>query len=340
VQLDPIDRIAPNAELVAGARVPGLSRGQFHPAVEGVSFEHFAKERCVIAGRFFPHYRGRAIENAWWRNEALNERVDDALLADVLAEITERGPLTTDKLQDRGRVPPIDWNGWKGTSSRSALACEALWTRCALTVAARDPRGRHVYDLPERALGPDAVREVKDDWGERMVVERVRSCGLLGRSVGPMWSMLRGARTDGTVERLLEEGALVEVAVEGGARPYLAPPAILEFAADAPSITRRILGPLDPLLWDRELVKLLFGFEYVWEIYKPAAQRRWGYYVCPVLEGESLIGRVEARRVEEEIVVERWWGGAVRSVPHPFSDARGRRVPLPIPPGARAQPPS
>ena len=53
----------------------------------------------------------------------------------------------------------------------------------------------------------------------------------------------------------------------------------------------RILGPLDPLLWDRNLVHHVFDFEYVWEVYKPAHQRRWGWYVCPLLQRDRLIGR-------------------------------------------------
>jgi uncharacterized protein YcaQ len=57
----------------------------------------------------------------------------------------------------------------------------------------------------------------------------------------------------------------------------------------------RILGPLDPLLWDRALVKHVFGFDYVWEVYKPAAQRRWGWYVCPLLHRGRLVGRIDAR---------------------------------------------
>ena len=55
------------------------------------------------------------------------------------------------------------------------------------------------------------------------------------------------------------------------------------------------LAPLDPLAWDRDLLRSLFGFDYLWEVYVPAAKRRWGYYVLPLLFGDRFVGRIEPR---------------------------------------------
>ena len=55
------------------------------------------------------------------------------------------------------------------------------------------------------------------------------------------------------------------------------------------------LAPLDPLLWDRRLLRQLWGFDYLWEVYTPQAKRRWGYYVLPILWGDRLVGRIEPR---------------------------------------------
>jgi len=100
---------------------------------------------------------------------------------------------------------------------------------------------------------------------------------------------------------LVEEGALVPVAVEGfrEARHVLAEEMpILEAAAAAPAAgtpSASFLAPLDPLMWDRRLVKGLFGFDYIWEVYVPAPKRRHGYYVLPLLFGDRLVGRIEPR---------------------------------------------
>jgi uncharacterized protein YcaQ len=100
---------------------------------------------------------------------------------------------------------------------------------------------------------------------------------------------------------LVEEGVLVPVAVEGfrEARHVLADEMpILEATAAPPARATpsvSFLAPLDPLMWDRRLVRGLFGFDYIWEVYIPAPKRRHGYYVLPLLFGDRLVGRIEPR---------------------------------------------
>ena len=57
----------------------------------------------------------------------------------------------------------------------------------------------------------------------------------------------------------------------------------------------RAIAPLDPLIWDRELVLKVFNFDYVWEVYKIPKDRRWGYYVYPLLYYGKFIGRIEVK---------------------------------------------
>jgi uncharacterized protein YcaQ len=70
------------------------------------------------------------------------------------------------------------------------------------------------------------------------------------------------------------------------------------------------LAPLDPLCWDRDLLRRLFAFDYVWEVYVPEAKRRWGYYVLPILYGDRIVGRIEPRlerRTRSLRIVDLWW---------------------------------
>jgi uncharacterized protein YcaQ len=81
------------------------------------------------------------------------------------------------------------------------------------------------------------------------------------------------------------------------------------------------LAPLDPFVWDRDLLRSLFDFDYVWEVYVPARKRRWGYYVLPVLYGDRLVGRVEPR-IERSSgalrVLGLWWEDGL----DPLADGR------------------
>jgi uncharacterized protein YcaQ len=56
-----------------------------------------------------------------------------------------------------------------------------------------------------------------------------------------------------------------------------------------------LLSPFDPVLWDRQRVRHLFGFDQVLEIFKPATRRIYGYYCLPVLAGENLVARVDLK---------------------------------------------
>ena len=70
------------------------------------------------------------------------------------------------------------------------------------------------------------------------------------------------------------------------------------------------IAPLDPLLWDRRVLRDVWEFEYVWEVYVPEAKRRWGYYVMPILYRDRLVGRIEPRvdRVTRTLrILGIWW---------------------------------
>jgi len=313
IQLDPLDPMGQNADLVVMARVDGVRRGDtYRHLLPGHAFEHFAKERCLLPASSFPQYREHAAETAWWRMRERRRKVSERTVTAVLAEIEARGALTAGELTDHGSVVPMDWHGWKGTGKATSLALEILWSRCEVVVSARE--GRHKrYDLPPRALGDVASRAISESFARFALLERVAACGLLSRSAGVCWSTLGDVRTSELPDELVHEGLLTEVRIDGSNRRYLASPGF--FGRCGPLDGRlRILGPLDPLIWDRKLVEHIFDFEYVWEVYKPAASRRWGWYVCPLLHRGELVARMEGRVEEGSLVVQRLWPEPRRSL--------------------------
>lgn len=328
IQLDPLDVIGTNADLVVMARVDDVARGDvWKHLFPRHAFEHFAKERCILPSDAFAYYReqGHAAQTPWWRHGEREQRVAPELVSAVLGEIRERGPVSARDLTDHGSVQPIDWSGWTGTAKATSMALEILWTRCDIVVAGRTDSGAKIYDVPERSLRAveppsrrveerrnGESRRLEDSTTRRLpfprwaLRERARAAGLLTRAGGSMWSMLSGVRTSPLVDEMVAAGELVDVAIEGSSRRYLAVPDFLDAKARHDDRVR-ILGPLDPLLWDRDLVRHVFGFDYVWEVYKPAPQRRWGWYVCPLLHRDRLIGRIDARIEKDALVVKKLW---------------------------------
>jgi uncharacterized protein len=321
IQLDPLDPLGTNADLVALARVDGIARGDvYRHLLPGAAFEHFAKERCLLPADAFPWYRAElAIEAPWWSHAERLRRLPAGVVEKVLEEVRARGPVAADDLADHGPVEPLDWSGWRGTPRAAKMALEVLQTRCEIVVAGRAARGK-LYDLPERALPAVAgvrvhppsrsVAERVEAFRRWALVERVEAAGLLSRAGGSTWSMLEPARRAGVDEALLAEGAVEEVRIAGSTRAYLAPRG---FAArpHPPADGRiRLLGPLDPLIWDRALVRAAFAFDYSWEVYRPPAQRRFGWYVCPLLRGDALVGRLDGAIAEGALRVRAVWAEA------------------------------
>lgn len=306
IQVDPLDVIGSNADLVAMARIDGLRRGDVYDAIlPGHGFEHFAKERCLLPASSFAQYRDQARATGWWRTSERMKRLGPALVDEVLAEIRERGPLLASELSDRGKVEPLDWSGWKSSSKASSLALDVLAVRCQVVLCGRSPAGKR-YDVPERALPEHATVAPDVPFQAWALLDRVEAAGLLQRADGPVWGQLHDVRT-ALSDELLADGRLEAVRLPGTRRTWLAPAGFRDRPSEEPDDRMRILGPLDPVLWDRALVKLVFGFDYVWEVYKPAALRRWGWYVCPLLHRGRLVGRIEARFVDGALRVDNRW---------------------------------
>jgi uncharacterized protein YcaQ len=237
-------------------------------------FEHWAKEKCILPGSTFPVYRNFARANPWMRTpDRLRELTADSVES-VFAEVAANGPLSPRTVSDQGRVGPVDLSGWKVTSKVATMALRLLTTRCRVVTAGRVGNLK-LYDLPERALPSSAGIESAETFGRSTLLERVEASGLLSLKAGPWWSTLSGVRKSTLVEELVRDGVVELVQISGGKTLYLAPRGWRERFSrrdHEDDGKTRILAPLEPMIWNRELVSHIFGFDYVWEVYKPSAK--------------------------------------------------------------------
>jgi len=255
-------------------------------------FEYWGHEASLLPVAYQPLLRwrmARADLEAWGSVRRLR-RERPALIEEVLALVTERGPLRaaeTGYARSSSRPAMWDWHDGK-------IALEYLFFSGRVT-AERRRNFERLYDLTERVL-PAAVLNAPTPSEEEAQRELLRiSARSLGVAtepdLGDYFRLPRAASKAGVAE-LLAAGEIEPVSVEGWEAPaYLWP------AARRPRrvVARALLSPFDSLIWRRERTERLFSFRYRLEIYTPAAKRVHGYYVLPFLLGEELVARVDLK---------------------------------------------
>jgi uncharacterized protein len=279
LQIDPTAAIAPSADLVAWSRLGSTyepARMQQALEEDRTLFEHNALIRPMsdiglyLAGAAeWPSYDK---QRDWLRD-------NDRFRRDILELLRSSVPLTSRDVPDTCVVP---WASTGWTNNRNVTQMlEFLMMRGEVAIARRVGRER-VWDLPERVYPADVVIPSVDEAERAKNERRLASLGIARqkRAVTPMepWDVGEAgepAVVEGTKgEWRVDSAALSEKDFEG---------------------RTALLSPFDRLVHDRVRAEELFDFEYTIEMYKPAAKRRWGYFALPILHGDRLVGKLDAK---------------------------------------------
>lgn len=302
VQVDSVNTLARAHDLILWSRRPAYRPDHLHAlhARDRAVFEHWTHDASVIPVEFFPHWRLRFARDAErlaprWRNwQGAFEDHFDA----VLARIARDGECTSGDLAPDQPRKGSGW--WDWHPSKTAL--EYLWRTGQVAVKRRDGF-RKVYDLTERVipaahLAPAPSAEETIAWACTNALDRLGFASP--QELAAFWDLVTvdearaWCATETAAHRLI---GITLTQADGTTRTAHARPDTPEEAASLPPASDRVrlLSPFDPALRDRKRAERLFGFHYRIEIYVPEPQRRYGYYVFPVLEGETLIGRIDAK---------------------------------------------
>ncbi len=316
IQFDPLDVVGRNADLVLQLRIhdfrPAMLRELLYE--DRKLLDDWDKVMSIYPLEDYPCFQRRRQAD-----RAALERSPDGLRSVaplVHAEIEAHGPLSSLELDFDHRV---DWPWGPTRAARAAL--ESLYFAGDLVIHHK-VHTRKVYDLAERhipldllnASDPNPDDEAFHDW---YLLRRIGSVGLLWNRGGEVWlgTPFNAPQRQAVLKRLLEQGRLLEAHVDGIADPmYLRSQdsALLEdivLSHNPAPASASFIAPLDNMMWDRRFLKALFGFEYRWEVYKPVADRQYGYYVLPVLYGDRFIARFEPVREKRSstLVIKGWW---------------------------------
>ncbi len=278
-------------------------------------WEHWTHDASILPMSVFPHWRHRfersearmkANWSKWFRPGYDNQ------MQLIMDRIRDEGALKTSDVgadEERSKGGWWDWH-----PSKTAL--EWLWRTGELSIARRE-NFHKVYDLTERVV-PEALRRAEIsaadtvDWAMQSALDHL-GFGTSGE-LGGYYDLISVEEARGWTKAALKAGQIDEVMVQGadGAlRKTFAPPGLMDLAicAPPPPKTLRILSPFDPALRDRKRAEFLFGFYYRIEVFVPEPKRIFGYYVFPVLQGDRLVGRLDAKahRAEGVLRVKAFW---------------------------------
>ena len=292
VQLDSISTVDRAHRLTLTSRIgaypePVVSR----LLSEGRVFEYWAHEACLVPIEDWPLFKRRMehlSEHHWWGRKHDH---DPKVKKRVLDALGEHGPLPTRFFEGGGRAAGM-WN-WKPEKR----ILEDLFAAGEVVVAGRESFQR-LYALPEQVIPQeylDAPAPSEEEFVRGYVLRAVQARGALTESgIAEHCRFAGGIKAmRPVVDGLEREGLVRRVAVDDGGAPVVVPAdARLDGAAPKGGV---LLCPFDNMLWDRPFVERVFGFRHVIEVYKPAPQREYGYYVLPFLYGDRLVGRADLK---------------------------------------------
>ena len=309
LQFDPLEVPgARNHDIVLHDRIAGYRREWCEEYLYGTDrrlIELYNKSLNLLPLHELPHYRVSWDRNSFeLANGILKEQADVA--KSILRRLKADGPLSTAAFSEHGHA--VDW--WWAPTRASRAVMEALFVSGRIGIARREGNRRY-YDLIERLVPAPhlKLRESAEDAHTHRLLSRYRATGMtspIGTQAEVMYSAGSQEERVRRTQRLVNEGILLAIEVEGLKRTQYviaAEEPILDATARPGSLgmpTVSFLAPLDPLVWDRRLLRSLWSFDYLWEVYVPEAKRKWGYYVLPVLFGDRFVGRIEPRLDRKE----------------------------------------
>ena len=330
IQFDPVDVCGKNADLTLQSRIKGFRKSMLQELLykDRKLVDYADKELSIWPAEdwpFFSSYRDRSRQLSE-TFEGLQELKEEAI-----AYIDENGPVCSDTLPIDGEIywhSSMHWSGnWHKKSPAARSVLEQLYTDGELIIHHKNG-SRKYYDLAEKYL-PAAVLKADNPCRNEFefiswrVLRRIGAVGLLWdkSSTAFLGIDMKADLRKEVLSDLSVNKKICSLMVEGIKVPfyYLSEDEdllqeILDGQADLkPRMS--FIAPLDPLLWDKALILALWDFRYSWEIYTPAAKRKYGYYTLPILYGDRFVGRIEAVPDRREGILQvkgLWWEPGIR----------------------------
>ncbi len=320
LQLDPLQMVARSHDIMLYGRALDYTPGQWEEVTYSQrQFFDWGGWLAVRPMDELPH----------WRVVMARERESEPRLLDIARQHPQAIAEMRAILQERGTVMNRDFKAAKRTRTESyrggkdsSLALYYLWRTGEVMTHHRENFER-VYALTEKVAPAHLICESDEAEVDRFLIKKEISFNGLSRLNRTSDAYRRGLGRGQTHDALLADGDIIEVKVEGWKATHYALGSDVAILHDlsagrvpqawtplATTTTEEavFLAPLDPVS-ARGRARMLFDFDYVWEVYKPEYKRQFGYYVLPILWGDRLVGRFDSKldRTTNTFIILGFW---------------------------------
>jgi uncharacterized protein len=344
LQLDPLQIVARSHDIKLYGRVLDYAPGMWEDLTyKKRKFFDWGGWLAVRPMDELPHWRvvmrrERDGEQRWSRMPRLAREHADAIV-EMRALLRERGTVRNRDFAMASRTRTESYRGRKD----SALALYYLWYTGEVMTHHREGFER-VYALTESVAPAELLRESDDEEADRFLVKKEVSFSGLARP-SALDTFLRGLphgkAYKQVTDALLADGEIIEVKVEGWKPVYYALASDAKLLRDlsagrvpkawTPLETTTseevvFLGPWDQVV-ARGRAKVVFGFNYVLEVYKPQHLRKFGYYTLPVLWDDQFVARFDSkldRTTNTFVILGLWLENKALGTNEAFAEALAR----------------
>ncbi len=314
VQLDPVNVIERNHHLVFRNRIKNYQNSQLEDLYPQKSiFEYWAQARCILPIEDYAMFEPLRQR---WKFDHPEGGIIHLAAQEIRKQLKRQTSLPARAFDSGEKIS----GAWGFTAKATSQALEFMWEAGEICVASRKNEERS-FALTKNFLEKIHKTKSKDASLERMH-KFVNAYGIIDSSCPRVgWQHADAASRKGLIQLLVQSEELIPLEIPTLKRKYFLSAKLLSLyrSLEGVEVLPEVffLSPLDNLIWRRERIVDLFGFDYKWEIYVPPLKRKYGAYVLPVLMGEQFVGRLHAsaNRSNKTLEVKEifWEGNATKS---------------------------
>jgi len=311
VQLDSIQNVTRAQHHILWSRNNAYKEPMLETLLEqkGSIFEHFTHDASVLPLEYYPMWQGHfsRTKERLDKSKYYKELLDEKSKNNIISRIKNEGALHS---KDFDSKVIGEKKMWSRSVHKTTL--DYMWY-CGILSTAYRKNFRKYYELsqniiPKKLLTKDISPEEQINWLCSQALHRLSIASA--KEIKNFWASLSIKE----VNTWLKNNKIIEIQWENNEGKFINSYACSDIEKRLKNLKNQktriqIINPFDPAIRDRIRLKNIFGFEYKIEIFVPKAKRIWGYYVYPLLEGSSFVGRIElqANRKTKVLNVLNFW---------------------------------